>query len=439
MKIFHAAPAGAVWARRISLFLVFLAAFWANQHTPLWGHDYCRTQEASLLGALAAARAEYFSWTGRFVPTALTYFLLSTGWQSSMVYFNLLNALIFSALVAVILGLARYAAASPDAKAASGIEEFFNVIAVALMLWWLPRTIAEVALWKTGAIGYLWPLAGELFLFLIVWRLLAALLGNFLESLSLLWQILLAGFALLAWWKNRKAFAPIFLIAIAHAVGAAVLFIGPGSYARLAAFPQITLRNQIEGWIGFFAALFSPYWLVAIGLIGLVYLRSGRSLRESFRLGSAWIFAALAGVYMAVLLGTPRDSWTARTSFPASVLLMCYLTAAWLNRPRTQAKEFAAKAALVVLAGISLAVSARDLRMLERVSERWKEALLRQRQEHGAETDARLPLVTFHGRTLLIRGHLFFEGIHKEPDFYVNRCYAKAMGVRTVQGFSQQK
>ncbi|MCL6492404.1 MAG: hypothetical protein K6U10_11395, partial [Acidobacteriia bacterium] len=66
-------------------------------------------------------------------------------------------------------------------------------------------------------------------------------------------------------------------------------------------------------------------------------------------------------------------------------------------------------------------------------------AALRQRQEHGAETDARLPLVTFHGRTLLIRGHLFFEGIHKEPDFYVNRCYAKAMGVRTVQGFSQQK
>ncbi|MBX5454521.1 MAG: hypothetical protein IRZ25_11395 [Methyloceanibacter sp.] len=50
-----------------------------------------------------------------------------------------------------------------------------------------------------------------------------------------------------------------------------------------------------------------------------------------------------------------------------------------------------------------------------------------------------MPLVTFHGRTLLIRGHLFFEGIHKEPDFYVNRCYAKAMGVRTVQGFSQQK
>lgn len=416
--------------------LVAAALAWANIVTPLWADDYCRLSASGFAEPFALAWRDWFTWTGRFFVTAFTYLALGFGRDRSFLPFDLLNALVFVALVHEILRLARLATAtSPRTGLAAAAEILFT----ALALWWLPRAIGEVALWKTGAIGYLWAVAGAAFIVRTAlergrtppaWTLpFAFAIGTFLEPVSALTTLVLTALVVLRWREGR---APLSL-AFAHALGTAVLIAAPGNLVRQATMPPSPLLDRLEGIWGNLGSLFDPLWIAAIALLLLPYIRA---LGWKPGLARAWLaardrrallFVALALVAMALLIGAPRWALSARVSFPASTLLVAYLVTIFLRRP-PQAERIAA-AALAAAFAASAAIVVPDLLSLQAIDAAWhaNPALAA-----GPEADITLQKLQIRGRFVYVRKHIFYEGITADPQNFINTCFAAANHVHSV-------
>ena len=149
---------------KIFLMTLFLFLIWANMETPFWADDYCRIIPVSLSNPIILSYNDYFNWTGRFFTTAITYYVLSMAHAWTKIPFDIINATIFFTIIFNILSLSRLAAGEKPGTKRLSLSNTLDIIFVFLALWWLPRTIAEVALWKTGSIGYSWPVAGELWI-----------------------------------------------------------------------------------------------------------------------------------------------------------------------------------------------------------------------------------------------------------------------------------
>jgi hypothetical protein len=411
-------------AAAIGLCLAFLA--WTNAVTPLWADDYCWVILGGVAEAIARAWDKYQNWTGRFSVIAITHVVMGSGWRWSMLGFDLANALVFLVLIRTVLALARQAGGVAGPRDA--LAGFLETLFVALLLWWLPRTIGEVALWKTGSIGYLWAVTGELLLLRLVlagrggWVLppFAFVIATFLEPLSLLVTGMLAVIA----WQRRRVL-PVAVL-LAHGAGLLFLLGAPGNFARAAAAAPSPVLDRLEGFVGNLGSLVDPYWLPALTVVLLAYPLRREGLAERLRAGHGWMFAAAAAVYMASLLALPRSMLAARVSFPASVLLVCYLATLFLRRPATRRRDLGLAALVVLLAGLHLAVVVPDLRRMARI------ARDRDQQMAGQTGDAVVTLVRVDNRLVLIRKHRFFVGITPDPGNFVNRCYARAMGAQTV-------
>jgi hypothetical protein len=404
--------------------LVFLA--WANAVTPLWADDYCRVILRGIAEAIAHAWDEYQSWTGRFFVIAITYAVMGSGWRWSMLGFDLANAAVFLVLIRTVLALAQQAGGVAGPRDA--LAGFLETLFVALLLWWLPRTIGEVALWKTGSIGYLWAVTGELLLLRLVlagrggWVLppFAFVMATFLEPLSLLVTGMLAAIA----WQQRRVLSVAVLLA--HGAGLLFLLGAPGNFARAAAVAPSPALDRLEGVVGNLGSLVDPYWLPALTVVLRAYPLRLEGLAERLRAGHGWMFAALAALYMALLLAFPRSALAARVSFPASVLLVCYLATLFLQRPVTRQGDVGLAGLVVALTGLHLAVVVPDLRHMARI------ARDRDQQMAGQTGDAIVTLVRVDNRLVLIRKHRFFVGITPNAESFVNRCYARVMGAQTV-------
>jgi hypothetical protein len=85
--------------------------FWANSETPFWADDYCRMIDAGVIEAVTRSWQEYFSWTGHFFTSAITYIVMSTGRAWGIGWFNLANSIIFLGLIAIVLRLIALATA----------------------------------------------------------------------------------------------------------------------------------------------------------------------------------------------------------------------------------------------------------------------------------------------------------------------------------------
>jgi hypothetical protein len=405
------------------LFLVF-----ANIETPLWGDDYCYIMPVSISKAVALAWRDYFDWTGRFFASAILYIAMAIGRRWSMIPFDLLNAVIFIVLVRNVLALAQPAGEAPRSPLARANDLVF----VALMLWWLPRTIGEVALWKTGAIGYLWAVTGELFVVRLVlaggagnrwWHIpFGFFIATFLEPLSLVISGLLLA---RCFWLRRQRRPPPLGLAGGHLAGTVFLLVAPGNFVRAATLAASPPLDRIVGVVGNLGSLFDPTWIVAVAVVAL----AGAGLARTALAGRGWMFVALALIYMAVLLGVPRPALAARVSFPASVFLICALATVFLRRPVTARRDRLTALVLLILLGIHTAIVVPDLIGLARIDRAWAaDPQLRM----GPETDVVLPGVLVHGRLVYARKHLFFEGLTPEANYVANYCYARVMNVRSV-------
>ena len=240
----------------------------------------------------------------------------------------------------------------------------------------------------------------------------------------------LAGLCLLRW--RRREPVPL-LPAAAHLAGTLVVALAPGNFARAGVLPRSPPLDRLAGVFGNLGSLFDAYWLPAVGVVAWAYASGGAGVATDgwrvLRAGRGWLFVVLALVYMASLLGVPRAALAARACFPASVFLVCYLTALFLRRPAPDASAPKLAAVLALLSAAHLAVVVPHLRALARIDAAWAaDPQLRQ----GPAARAVLPLVRVGGRTLYARKDRFFEGLTPDPANFINRCYAQAMGVGSV-------
>ncbi|GBQ66803.1 hypothetical protein AA15237_0002 [Komagataeibacter xylinus NBRC 15237] len=434
----HAAPRF-LPGEKLALGLCFVFLLWANRVTPLWADDYCRTIPFSPRMIFHIVWGNYFFWTGRWFITLVTFFILDLHHYGSLVAFAVVNAGVFVFLVHVVVHMCRREAGhEPRPSARTG---FVQCLLVFLMLWWLPRTIAEVALWKTGAIGYLWGVTGEMW---ILSRLLAGrarmnvaqygavfLIATAMESISLLMALFVLGWA--AWaWKNSR---PVpWALAVSHALGTFTLGVAPGNYMRARFMTPSTLPDRLDGLTGNLGSLFDPFWVPFVLLIGIGLFMGRRQLRfpACLRCGRGWMFAALALAYMLLLLIFPREALAARVSYPASVFLVCYLACLLFSCPVGAVFSKVMAVTCTGLAVMHLAIVIPDLTLLARISHDW--AVSTQAQV-ARDQPVVLHKVTMGPRHKLLYVHkdIIFVGINPDPRNQLTMCYAWAMGASSVR------
>ena len=424
---------------RAGLALCSVFLLWANLITPLWADDYCRTMPPHIGTILRTVWGNYNFWTGRWFTTLITFLFLDLHHYGSLVVFAVVNMAIFAFVVHVVMHMCRDAVnAAPVTRKADGLAQCLLVF---LMLWWLPRTIGEVALWKTGAIGYLWPVAGEIW---VLARILTQrtrmnmaqyvavfLIATFLEPLSVLLTLVLMGACVLAWKRMRPV--PWALLC-SHGAGTMVLGLAPGNYVRMRTLPPSPLPDRLDGLLGNMGSLFDPYWLPFVLVIGVGLFLGRRqiSVSHALRAGHAWVFAALAVVYMGLLLMFPRAAMAARVSFPASVLLACYLSCLLFQCPLDRTFRAVLATACVGLTAMHLAIVIPDLTRLARISHDWVTST---RAQVAQNQPVVLPRVTMGPRhkLLYVRKDIIFVGINPDPHSMLTACFAQAMGASSVR------
>ncbi|KON63920.1 hypothetical protein KOEU_26250 [Komagataeibacter europaeus] len=424
---------------RVGLALCFMFLLWANWVTPLWADDYCRTMPFHPATIVRIVWGNYNFWTGRWFTTLATFFVLDLRPYGSLAAFAVVNAGIFTFLVHVVVHMCRAVAGRPPP--ACWRDGMVQYLLVFLMLWWLPRTIGEVALWKTGAIGYLWPVAGEMWLLA---RILSRrtdmngvqhgavfLIATFLEPLSLLLTLVLAGDAVRAWKRGRRA--PWALLC-SHGMGTLVLGIAPGNYVRMRTMTPSPVMDRLDGLLGNLGSLFDPFWLPFVAVIGTgLFLGRRQTPFPACRCAGhgAW-FVGLALAYMALLLMFPREALAARVSFPASVLLVCYLTCLLFTCPAGRVFSWVMTSGCAGLAVMHMAIVVPDLVLLARISH---DRVASTREQVARDQPVVLPRVTMGPRhkLLYVRKDIIFVGINPDPHNMLTMCFARAMGASSVR------
>ncbi|MBY4640998.1 DUF6056 family protein [Gluconacetobacter entanii] len=423
-------------AKLCALGMIFLFSLWANIVTPLWADDYCRTIPVDLKNTFHIVYGNYFYWTGRYFTTLITFLVLEFHSYGSIFIFDVLNALVFCVLVHNVCMICRDTA-DPDRDTTAG---FADIIFVFLAIWWIPRDISEVALWKTGAIGYLWPVTGELWILrqVLARRLpsgvlacgFAFFIATFLEPLSLLMSMVLIAFGISRHRDGRPVACPFIGF---HLLGTLFLWLAPGNYVRARTMEHDTIVNRLDGVLGNVGSLFDLYWIPFVIILLLCHVAvvkdGGQWSRSWKKIGT---FAALSLIYMMILLLFPRSSLAARVSFPASIYLVCILATLFINRPTPAGvRNRMLGAGIAGLAIWHMWVCVPDLLALAHVSAMWN----RQTAAHSAGfEDVTLPRVTMGPRHKLLYVHkdILFVGISPDPHNMMNVCFARALGVKSV-------
>lgn len=137
------------------LIIIFFFILQLNQLTPLWADDYCRMGSSlGISDAILKTIHAYSSWSGRVVTMFLTYFIMGNIPQS-LIFFNMGNSIFFCLLIVAIFVLTY-------GRAPNQLRDGVIILLIFDLLFIGTKGIGEVALWKTGSIGYLWGVTLEL-------------------------------------------------------------------------------------------------------------------------------------------------------------------------------------------------------------------------------------------------------------------------------------
>ncbi len=280
--------------------------FLLNLHTPLQMDDYDYSFSwstgkplAGVADVLASQKAHYRLWGGRSVVHTLAQLFLYWGKD----VFNIANTAMY-----VLFVLELYTLAKPKGRRFC----WPVLLTIHAALFTLVPFFGTVFLWLDGACNYLWGTALALLPLLIVPRLLEgghialSVIGVLLCFLSG-WTnenaacgILAAVFLLLAVRLYRREKVPMaaWLCLAAQAVGAAVMILAPGNFARASAYAYDSMLLEIIkrlARITLYLVIYAGVLLLAMPIVH----GTGRALHAPMRSGrAAWLLlAALLSAY----------------------------------------------------------------------------------------------------------------------------------------------
>lgn len=294
-----------------------------NFFMPLWFDDYGRSLPlASWTAVFPLVEHTYFEWSGRIAVMFFTFLFL---WRDSLAIpiFNILNSLVF-VLMIYLLFLNAFA------KKPISFTDFTLLIIVFSLFWFLPTSLGEVAFWKTGSIGYLWPLTGTLafiypvtrllfdnsnvvsdnFIIKILFLIAGLVLGTCLENLSATICFFLVGG--IVYLKYRKYDCPkwLYYATSGYIAGAILLISAPGNFKRAATITEhYSLLYKFSYLIFRIAVHFIPFVIIFLLIILLLKKVKHKISPEQFKrfylfLGLSLLTAfAMGGVPNTVLFG----------------------------------------------------------------------------------------------------------------------------------------
>lgn len=294
----------------------------------------------------------FFTWTGRNPVHFVLQFLLWLGKD----IFNIINALMFIALIFIVLLFTRLT--KFDKK-----EDLFSILLILFLVWFGVPAFGETIIWEAGAINYLWVAVVSL-LFLLPYRYLLEnkqLLKD--DRRSLIMMVILG---LIAGWsqENQAIVNVVFLISlsiyfwfvakirnypkwyigglISLIVGAGFLFIAPGNYNRSTSLDnKLTIKEMFQNFsYGLKLVIIEQRYLLAIlGLIAITFLllvlfRDNLIKNKKTELLAA-IFLLLGGLasILAMFVSPafpPRSSFASAITFIITITILLNNKTIWL-------------------------------------------------------------------------------------------------------------
>lgn len=450
----------------IALSLCFIFVLWANLITPLWSDEWCRLGLAQdLAGVFRETWIDYKTWAGRIAPSFMAYYSFGPGFGGPVPWFEIVNTGMFVWLAWLLVRIPERICGVSIARTRGFAGAFAIQATACVALWWVPGSIGEAGLWKTGALVFLWPVAGAAFLLerglairqgatprpaaFVALLVGAVVFGTTLEPLVLATTLLLAALA----WTARsspRSFRLIAMIAAAHALGGFIMLTAPGNYVRAGvAFVPASLDERLMAWYWFLRRILDPAWIIAVAALGVVWVRLPRYDRRRM-LRAALPGGIAAALYLAVLIPLPAAVLGTRVGFPPGVALAGVLVGLLVALPPLPRRDaaLALLVGLVVLPVLSMR-SARDLIEIAAIQRDWPavsavRTTVGERPfgvsvpplEEGTGEDVVLPFrydMEYPGRVWIADKHRFVNAIRSDPAFWINRCLAHAMEVPRVR------
>ena len=416
-----------------------------NQLTPLWADDFCRfANHTSIFQAIEKSYIRYFERSGRFFVYIINYFVFGN-YPDSMPFFNLLNAAIFCFFVYLVF-------VSAFGRKPKYITDAIYILLIFDLLFVGTSGIGEVALWKSGAVGYLWAGTLELvtlipFFFFIKERkspfskkllrvgyyLIAFIASTFLEHLSFAVTLIILFIVLEAKIKNKVIPRYLSIATLFHLLGSLLLLFSKGNFIQSSIQHTLplteTIVNNFEllqpitqgvlGWIFvffFILALMNPFFV--------------KEMKNSI----LWSLFGLASMIFLTFVFIPTEQqFVFRIAFHFEILII--IAVVYLARFLPEIPLF--KIALSFLLctnvlGHGMTAYNNSLNIYEQTLQR--EALIESAKNNHQKLliVPKISLKYSNSVSEYISKYNYISDITEDPNHWVNACFAHAKNIKGI-------
>ena len=316
--------------------LLFIYGLAINFHMALWADDYGRSLTGHNLSAIIENTYKtYFHWSGRVTVIFATYLFLLKDTITPLI-FNILNPAIFVALIYGMFLLAYN-------KTPHKFTDLARLIFILTLTWFIPTKIGEVVFWKTGAIGYLWPITCSLYFlypykqltktknvvrdnfFIITGMFLLGLaLGMCLENLSVALSIALLTIIIYCHRNEIKNIRWAYAGLIGHIIGTVLLLTAPGNFIRVKdTIDHINHMSFFMKSLMFMEKVvvhFLPFIIISLLLIKLLDKYDQQKLKRQLK--QYYFFLGISLLLTFAMFGAPGAWFSGRATFASDVYII---------------------------------------------------------------------------------------------------------------------
>jgi hypothetical protein len=416
-----------------------------NSLTPLWADDYCRLSNSTdIVRAAEGAYTTYLGWSGRFFVTFLNFMVLGN-YPGSMTFFNILNAAFFCLLIFNIFYLSL-------GRIPKNLRDCLYVLLIFVLVFVGTRALGEVALWKTGSIGYLWGVTLEL-VFLIpffsyargqklpsenkylIWGFyfISFVASTFLEHLSIAVSAVALFICLRDYFQEKSSGLPkpLFISAALHIIGSLVLIMAKGNFVRSGIESLLPLNQRIINNFDF--SIEGLGWvLITFWLMALI----NKSFITSLKKSTIWLSLALAALTIIAYCFIPAEmTFIRRVTFPFEIFFIIAIMHLVGFMPKVAIFEIGAFVVLLVLAFGHAMTAYRNTSYFNRAIKQRYEIIeaAKSRREYSVV----VPPISWEHRDnpdwlVYVSKYNYITDISVDPSHWTNACFARALGVGSV-------
>ena len=314
------------------------------------------------------------------------------------------------------------------------------------------RGIGEVALWKTGSVGYLWGVTLELAILtpffayvrnkiypftnkylILAFYFVSLIASMFLEHLSLAVSAVVL-YICLDSKLNKKNIPKFLVVSLAlHLVGTFLLIFSKGNFARALLEQTLPLSERIitnlnlfyvQGTLGWVLVLF---WIIAL---------TNKLFLGNVRKSVIWLIFSLASITILSFAFSPTElSFNYRTAFPFEIFIILAIVYLAKFMPKIAIFEITILLILSVnTLGHGITAYKNSLNIHRQVSQRAE--IIESLKKRGEDLLI-VPRISLQNGNILnepelINKYKYISDLRSDPNHWINTCYASAIGLNKI-------